>query len=190
MDSSASLTSEQFNQEKQLVAELLQRLRDTNRDARAGFLTFTESVSNVQQLSMDIALVQFELNRVIFDSEGTSLSAPLNYVHNNIFDASNTELRPNSRRIFFLLTDGRDEVSSESELADISRRLFVDSNVTTVAIGLGQLIDSGQLNAIATDPNEENVIIFSDFTEALGNVSDIFDRTCKCFKYYNFTKYL
>ena len=160
---------------------------DTGRDANAGFLTFTEIVANVQMLTNDISVLQSELNSVIFDGEGGSLSAPLNYVRNSIFNPSNANIRPDSSKIFVLITGGSDEVSSASDLADISRRLFVDSNVTTIAMGLGLSIELSQLNAIATDPNEENVIIFSDFTEALGRISEIFNKTCK-FLMLEFTK--
>ena len=177
LDASDSLTEEDFGKEKELVMNLLQRLIDDSRDAKAGYLTFTESVNNVRTLLSNLAIVKFELRDVIFDQEGTNLLVPLEFAYSNIFK-SNSDLRPDSKRILFQITDGRDEFSSIAQLSNISRLLGLE-NVTTVAIGVGDLIDITQLSAIATQPHEQNLIIFSDLNEALANISNILDRTCK-----------
>ena len=177
LDASDSLSEEDFEKEKTFVINLLQRLIDDSRDAKAGYLTFTESVNNIRTLLANLLIVQFELRNVIFDAEGTNLLVPLDYAYDNIF-TSNSNLRPDSQRILFQITDGRDEVSSISQLRATSDLLSA-ANVTTVAIGVGDLIDTEQLTAIATEPHEENVIIFSDLNDAIANVSKIIDRTCK-----------
>ncbi|KAI6661081.1 hypothetical protein LOD99_13803 [Oopsacas minuta] len=177
LDASDSLTLDNFNLEKQLVIELLQRLIDVERSAKAGFLTFTETVSNIRTLTSSLAILQFELRDVIYDSEGTSLLAPITYVNDNIFNPTNPDLQPDSRKLFFQITDGRDEINSISQLAE-SADLLEQSNVTIITIGVGDLLDLDQLAAIASQPHEQNLITFSDLNEALGNISSIIDRTC------------
>ena len=189
LDASASLTDADFEKEKKLVIDLLQSLIDDSRDVKAGYLTFTESVNNVRTLLSNLRIVQFELANVIFDQEGTNLLVPLDYAYNNIF-TSNPDLRPGSHKILFQITDGRDQFSNISQLRSTSKLLSAE-NVTTVAIGVGNLIDTDQLRAIATEPHEQNLIVFSDLNEAIGNISKIIDRTCKfqliSTSYYYFT---
>ena len=178
LDASDSLAPEEFNLEKDLVIQLLQRLIDANRDAKAGFLTFTTEINNVQDLQTNLAFTQFALRNVVFDREGTSLLAPLTFVFDNIFTSTNSNLRENSRKLFFLITDGEDQINTLMQLTDISRKLE-ERNVTIITMGIGTLLNTVQLSEIASMPHEQNLLIFSDLNEALGNVSSIIDRTCK-----------
>lgn len=178
LDASDSLTQEEFTLEKTLVIQLLQRLIDGNRDANAGFLTFTQVINNVQNLESNLLLVQFALNNAVFDREGTSLLAPITYVYDNIFSPGNADLRGNSRKLFFLITDGEDQDSTLMQLTDISR-LLEERNVTIITLGIGTLTSTVQLSEIATMPHEQNLLLFSDLNEALANISSIIDRTCK-----------
>ena len=178
LDASDSLTQAEFNLEKNLVIQLLQRLIDGGRDAQAGFLTFTTQINNVQDLAISLELVKFALNNVVFDREGTSLLAPLTYVHDNIFSPTNSNLREGSRKLFFLITDGEDESSTLMQLTDISRSLE-ERNVTIITMGIGTLTSTVQLSEIASMPHAQNLLLFSDLNEALANVSNIIDRTCK-----------
>ncbi|XP_062864011.1 collagen alpha-1(XII) chain [Trichomycterus rosablanca] len=99
----------------------------------------------------------------------------LNYILQNNFRA-NVGMRPNSRKIGVLVTDGK----SQDDIIANSQNLR-DSGVELYAIGVKNA-DENELRSIATDPDEIHMYNVADFSFLLDIVDELTDNLCKSVK--------
>uniref|UniRef100_A0AAY5EVL3 Collagen, type XII, alpha 1a n=1 Tax=Electrophorus electricus TaxID=8005 RepID=A0AAY5EVL3_ELEEL len=99
----------------------------------------------------------------------------LNYILQNNFKA-NVGMRPNSRKIGVLITDGK----SQDEIISNSQNLR-DQGIELYAIGVKNA-DENELRAIASDPDEIHMYNVADFSFLLDIVDELTDNLCKSVK--------
>uniref|UniRef100_A0A8B9LB67 Collagen, type XII, alpha 1a n=1 Tax=Astyanax mexicanus TaxID=7994 RepID=A0A8B9LB67_ASTMX len=96
----------------------------------------------------------------------------LNYILQNNFKA-NVGMRPNSRKIGVLVTDGK----SQDDIIANSQNLR-DQGIELYAIGVKNA-DENELRSIASDPDEIHMYNVADFSFLLDIVDDLTDNLCK-----------
>ncbi|XP_076834640.1 collagen alpha-1(XII) chain isoform X2 [Brachyhypopomus gauderio] len=99
----------------------------------------------------------------------------LNYILQNNFKA-NVGMRPNSRKIGVLVTDGK----SQDDIIVNSQNLR-DQGIELYAIGVKNA-DENELRSIASDPDEIHMYNVADFSFLLDIVNDLTDNLCKSVK--------
>ncbi|XP_052001057.1 collagen alpha-1(XII) chain isoform X5 [Xyrauchen texanus] len=99
----------------------------------------------------------------------------LNYILQNNFKA-NVGMRPNSRKIGVLVTDGK----SQDDIALISEKLR-DQDIELYAIGVKNA-DEGELRTIASDPDDIHMYNVADFSFLLDIVEDLANNLCNSVK--------
>ncbi|KAG9268607.1 collagen alpha-1(XII) chain-like isoform X2 [Astyanax mexicanus] len=99
----------------------------------------------------------------------------LNYILQNNFKA-NVGMRPNSRKIGVLVTDGK----SQDDIIANSQNLR-DQGIELYAIGVKNA-DENELRSIASDPDEIHMYNVADFSFLLDIVDDLTDNLCKSVK--------
>ncbi|XP_066526013.1 collagen alpha-1(XII) chain isoform X1 [Hoplias malabaricus] len=99
----------------------------------------------------------------------------LNYILQNNFKA-NVGMRPNSRKIGVLVTDGK----SQDDIIASSQNLR-DQGIELYAIGVKNA-DENELRSIASDPDEIHMYNVADFSFLLDIVDELTDNLCKSVK--------
>ncbi|XP_066579143.1 collagen alpha-1(XII) chain isoform X2 [Amia ocellicauda] len=99
----------------------------------------------------------------------------LNYILQNNFKP-NVGLRPNSRKIGVLITDGK----SQDDIIENSQNLR-DQGIELYAIGVKNA-DENELRSIATDPDEIHMYNVADFSFLLDMVDDLTINLCNSVK--------
>uniref|UniRef100_A0A7N5ZTQ2 Collagen alpha-1(XII) chain n=1 Tax=Anabas testudineus TaxID=64144 RepID=A0A7N5ZTQ2_ANATE len=99
----------------------------------------------------------------------------LNYILQNNFK-ENVGMRPNSRRIGVLITDGK----SQDDVIANSQNLR-DQGIELYAIGVKNA-DENELRSIATDPDEIHMYNVADFSFLLDIVDNLTDNLCNSVK--------
>ncbi|XP_051578358.1 collagen alpha-1(XII) chain-like [Myxocyprinus asiaticus] len=99
----------------------------------------------------------------------------LNYILQNNFKA-NVGMRPNSRKIGVLVTDGK----SQDDIALNSQKLR-DQDIELYAIGVKNA-DEGELRTIASDPDDIHMYNVADFSYLLNIVDDLANNLCNSVK--------
>ncbi|XP_030624856.1 collagen alpha-1(XII) chain isoform X2 [Chanos chanos] len=99
----------------------------------------------------------------------------LNYILQNNFKA-NVGMRPNSRKIGVLITDGK----SQDDVIENSENLRIQG-IELYAIGVKNA-DEAELRSIATDPDETHMYNVADFSFLLQIVDDLTDNLCNSVK--------
>ncbi|XP_052436871.1 collagen alpha-1(XII) chain isoform X10 [Carassius gibelio] len=99
----------------------------------------------------------------------------LNYILQNNFKA-NVGMRPNSRKIGVLVTDGK----SQDDIIANSQKLR-DQGIELYAIGVKNA-DENELRSIASDPDEIHMYNVADFSFLLDIVDDLTNNLCNSVK--------
>uniref|UniRef100_A0A8C1P762 Collagen alpha-1(XII) chain n=1 Tax=Cyprinus carpio TaxID=7962 RepID=A0A8C1P762_CYPCA len=99
----------------------------------------------------------------------------LNYILQNNFKA-NVGMRPNSRKIGVLVTDGK----SQDDIIVNSQKLR-DQGIELYAIGVKNA-DENELRSIASDPDEIHMYNVADFSFLLDIVDDLTNNLCNSVK--------
>ncbi|XP_052009198.1 collagen alpha-1(XII) chain-like isoform X2 [Xyrauchen texanus] len=99
----------------------------------------------------------------------------LNYLLQNNFKA-NVGMRPNSRKIGVLVTDGK----SQDDITVNSQNLR-DQDIELYAIGVKNA-DEGELRTIASDPDDIHMYNVADFSFLLDIVDDLTNNLCNSVK--------
>ncbi|KAF4084089.1 hypothetical protein AMELA_G00124740 [Ameiurus melas] len=105
----------------------------------------------------------------------TMTGLALNYILQNNFKA-NVGMRPNSRKIGVLITDGK----SQDDIIANSQNLR-DSGIELYAIGVKNA-DENELRSIASDPDEIHMYNVMDFSFLLDIVDDLANNLCSSVK--------
>ncbi|XP_051954309.1 collagen alpha-1(XII) chain isoform X2 [Xyrauchen texanus] len=105
----------------------------------------------------------------------TMTGMALNYILQSNFKP-NVGLRPDSRKIGVLVTDGK----SQDEIVVNSQKLR-DSGIELYAVGVKNA-DENELRAIASDPDEIHMYNVNDFSFLLDIVDDLTDNLCNSVK--------
>ncbi|KAM4632936.1 collagen alpha-1(XII) chain isoform 4-T5 [Polymixia lowei] len=105
----------------------------------------------------------------------TMTGMALNYILQNNFK-TNVGMRPDSRKIGVLITDGK----SQDEIEFNSKNLR-DQGIELYAIGVKNA-DENELRSIASDPDEIHMYNVNDFTFLLDIVDDLSDNLCNSVK--------
>lgn len=113
------------------------------------------------------------IGNMVYDGSGTFTGQALTYAATNIF-GNQTQNRQDVPNLAIVLTDGKAQDKPEEKVQALR-----DLGVKIVVIGVTNQIVESQLNAIATDPDSENVLLVGDFSSLLDIVSDITRVACR-----------
>ncbi|XP_053193439.1 collagen alpha-1(XII) chain [Scomber japonicus] len=105
----------------------------------------------------------------------TMTGMALNFIHDNNFQI-NVGMRPESRRIGVLITDGK----SQDEIVFNSQKLR-DSGIELYAIGVKNA-DENELKSIASDPDEIHMYNVNDFQFLVDIVDELSNNLCNSVK--------
>ncbi|XP_037606721.1 collagen alpha-1(XII) chain isoform X5 [Sebastes umbrosus] len=115
------------------------------------------------------------VNNLPYKGGNTMTGMALNYILQNNFK-TNVGMRPDSRRIGILITDGK----SQDEIISTSQNLR-DNNIELYAVGVKNA-DENELRSIASDPDSIHMYNVQDFKFLVDIVDDLTTNLCNSVK--------
>lgn len=160
LDSSGSVGESNFAIMLNFVSDVINEFEIGEQAAEFGVITF----ANVADVDINLAELdthsEFEqaLMGISFKATKTNTAQAISLGVDELSDKG----RPLAPDIFLVLTDGKSNQPSETQVAAAAAK---DAGIKIIVLGIGPLIDHNELNGIASDPDSENVFLIQDFTE-------------------------
>ncbi|KFP89681.1 Vitrin, partial [Apaloderma vittatum] len=170
IDGSSSVGTSNFRTVLQFVANISKEFEISDTDTRIGAVQYT--YEQRLEFSFDkYSTKQDVLNaikRISYWSGGTSTGAAISYASEQLFSKS----KPNKRKIMILITDGRsyDDVSVPAMAAH-------QNGVIAYSVGVAWAAQD-ELEAIATDPDQEHSFFVDEFDNLYRFVNQLIQNIC------------
>lgn len=174
MDGSGSIEhfgAGNFNRCKKFAKDMVHNFEVSKSGTHVGLVLFSSTASVIFTLDehYDIASIDKAIDDIVYPEGGTYIGNALDLTKSGVIDVS---ARSNVHRIVIVMTDGvsSDDVTGPSKaLKDAGNSLYV--------LGIGNSIDVGELNKIASDPDKDYVFT-SGFDELDKAVKSIKEKAC------------
>ena len=102
----------------------------------------------------------------------TNMAAAFRAARENVFGRSGD--RNNVQNVAVIITDGRSEPDPSQTIPQAN--LLKQSGVTIIAVGIGSRVDSSELRAIASNPND--VIVAQNFEDLQDQLENLLTKAC------------
>ncbi|KAK7474946.1 hypothetical protein BaRGS_00033833, partial [Batillaria attramentaria] len=165
LDASGSIGGSNFQTLKHFVQQLVGSFNIGESNVRVGVLRFDNYASPIFYLNTyyDADDIISAVGSIAYSGQGTAQST--------MFTASRGD-RTGVPNVGVVITDGAS--NSPYDTANAAARAR-DAGITLLALGIGGGVNYGELNAIATDPDEDNVFTVSGFS-SLDQIRETFQR--------------
>nr|KAG5701827.1 hypothetical protein BaRGS_019038 [Batillaria attramentaria] len=176
LDSSESLSVENFEQLKDFVQNISKALTIGPDDVQIGAIKFNSAAFGEFDLNdfANMADVLAAIEGIVRAPGGTRTDLALDLLVSDAFTAPNGD-REGIPNIAVVITDG---ASNEASLTATAAQQAQDAGITLLAVGIGN-IDEDELKTIATGPGDDNVFIVDD-VDALGSiVLEVWTQICQ-----------
>nr|KAG5689527.1 hypothetical protein BaRGS_008902 [Batillaria attramentaria] len=173
LDSSGSIGSYNFQTLKHFVQQLVGSFHIGKSNVRVGVLRFDSNANPIIHLNTyyDNATIVNTIGSISYPGGGTDTARALDTLVNTMFTASHGD-RTGVPNVGVVITDGAS--NSPYDTANAAARAR-DAGITLLALGIGSGVNYGELNAIATDPDKDNVFTVSGFS-SLDQIRETFQK--------------
>jgi Mg-chelatase subunit ChlD len=178
IDSSGSLTPNEFIQEKIFVDRIVRRLNVEAkvREAYIGLISFSEVPYTYQIYVPNTQFIDMVSNRVKslpYMGRSTALASALRDARMNVFREIRGVTTP---RIAVLISDGSgNETPDEIKL---EAKLLKDNHVHLFVVGVGKNVKNETLNAIASQSTSFYINDINDFHSVLKSINRVTQDSC------------
>lgn len=161
LDSSRSVHHRDFTRMLHFTSNLVLNLNIDGGDARVGIITYSHTTN------VEFYLSQYQIEKELFTAIGkiphyeglsTNTGEALKRTREEMFTAVHGD-RPEVPNVAILITDGN---SQQPDITKIEAEISKEAGIHIFAIGIGNVL-LYEINAIASEPLEENVFYFRDF---------------------------
>ena len=178
MDASGSVLKGNWDKSVDFASQLGKKLLSWNAKSRIGVIDFSEIANEVIEPSSDQKLLEWKLNNLKNNYQNgiTRTELALKKAA-EIFQRID---RTFAKKLLLILTDGQTtplNYKQGKELIQEPMASLRTIGVHVIAVGVGMLVDSEELNIMASEPTNENVIYFQDY-DVLNMVDSITRVVC------------
>ncbi|KAL3871108.1 hypothetical protein ACJMK2_039127 [Sinanodonta woodiana] len=174
LDSSASMSRYDFTTVKSFAAAVVGGFDVSVDNVRVAAVKFSSQVYLEFNLSSytDKASVTAAIQKIQYEAGDSATHLALKFVADHIFSPTDGT-RPDSAKVVILVTDGRssDTLSTRGASTDLKER-----GVLIFTIGVGDAIDTNELERVASEPTCMYTRTVSDFA-GLSNISALVQQT-------------
>lgn len=176
VDSSASLSSQDFEDTKMFIRSVLGKFDIGLNKTRVALIKYSTSVTEEFKLNTfdSNAATDKAVEAVRFNGGGTKTDAAIQYAVDNIFPISDGG-RLGSVKVIILITDGRSENKLKTLAAAVNAK---NSGINIYTIGVTPLVDSTELNGVASQPTCTHVELLNNFNDLDSLKSEIEQVSC------------
>ena len=174
MDSSESITGEDFEREKRAVKVIAQSFVQASKDSRAGVIMY----SGQPELSVDFSrqsdFEQFksEVDALPHRRSMTRIDRALRFASTSLF----ANPRPSVTSIAVIMTDGVQTPGSGVEPVSQAVLPLRIKGVRVLVVGVGPRVDLNELNSMAA--SKDDVFQMSSFQELLDKANQFLQAVC------------
>ncbi|KAK7478695.1 hypothetical protein BaRGS_00030080 [Batillaria attramentaria] len=178
VDDSGSVSSSDFAMTKNFVKDVVDGFTVGSSATQFGMITFANNAQVEFHLNRytSKSAVKNAVDRVPYTNGVTNTHLGLRYAADTSFSASN-----GARQEFYINNNGRGAVQdgrSSNEAATLAEaRRLRNMGVSVFAVGVGN-IDRDELNAIASDPDNDHVFVVGNANALSGIKQSLQDKIC------------
>ena len=150
---------------KEFVKDITDNINVGVNQSNVGLITFSNTATTWFSLGAyeDRSSIKDAIDRVQHDSGTTNTAAALRMLRTSFFTQENGDISW-LENIAVVLTDGgSDDFDETIEEARLARQ----AGIVVIAVGVAGWVDTNELNEIASDPDERNVLFAEDFDSIL-----------------------
>ncbi|XP_021375359.1 uncharacterized protein LOC110464458 isoform X7 [Mizuhopecten yessoensis] len=176
LDSSTSVGNDNFQLMKNFVKDLVGKADINSGNVRVGVLLYSSSVSVQFQMSeyQNKADVLAAIDDIVYIYGSTNTADGIKKMWSEMFTPANGD-RPDVDDVAIVITDGVSNINSRRTIPEATNAKNNGIHIYTVGIGL---IDTTEVDAIATAPASENSFNVDSFTELVNLHQQIFSSFC------------
>lgn len=174
MDSSESITDEDFEREKKAVKEIARKFLNASQNSRAGVIMYSGrpelSINFRSQSSLDT--FQSEVEALSHRRSKTRIDLALRYAADSLF----LNPRPSVSSIAVVMTDGLQTPEPNVEPLGKAVVPLRSKGVRVLAVGVGPRVIGSELEDLVT--SKEDVFKMSSFQELLDKSDKLLEAVC------------
>lgn len=174
MDSSESITEEDFQREKTAVKEIAQSFLNSSQDSRAGVIMY----SGQPELSVDfVGRSEFEyfksaVDRLAHRRSMTRIDRAIYFASRTLFENPRTAVMS----VAVVMTDGVQTPEPDAEPLSQAVSALNSKGVRVLAVGVGPRVNRSELKELVT--SQEDVFQMSSFQELLDKSEKLLETVC------------
>ncbi|XP_046373560.2 cartilage matrix protein-like isoform X1 [Haliotis rufescens] len=169
VDSSSSIWRPDFDKQLDFIKEVIGQFDLGQGSTRVGVITFSDGIHPIIPLtgSQNRRDLEEQIDKVPYTGGGTNTGGAIRFLTDHAFAADIA--RPEVAHVAILMTDGQSKNLTNTYME--SQRAH-KAGIYLFAIGIGQFVDTLELNDIASNPDDDFVFQVDDYT-ALTSIKDL-----------------
>ena len=179
MDASGSVLKENWEKSVDFAGKLAKHILALNAESRMGVIDFSQVANEAIEPSGDQKLLEQELGNLKNKYQNGITRTEL--ALEKALEIFQRIKRASAKKLLIILTDGRTTPLNNKEgkelLPEPVQSLRTEG-VRVIAIGVGSLVNSEELNIMASEPQNENVVRIDDYNNLLNMVDTIGKVVC------------
>lgn len=177
VDSSTSLSPEDFERAKQFASDVVGQFTVSPNDVRVAFVTYSSGFRanfDFQRYALT-ADVQKAILAVQKVEGGTDTHLALKYAADSLFTVQ-AGSRSSAARVVIIITDGKSDNKID---AYKNSQMLKDKGITVFVIGIGSQVDKQELDNLASNPPCTHVQELQKYSELDSLKAEIKELSCK-----------
>lgn len=176
LDSSTSVTAQNFEKMKQFVKDLLKEADVDRGSTQVGIVTYSTGVYIQFHLNKyhSLSAMLRAVDEIPYRYGSTNTADSLKVLRSQMFTSHNGD-RPNVRNVAIIVTDGVSNINGRRTVPEAE--MVRSAGIYVYAIGIG-LADETELRELPSHPVSENTYTVQDFDELQGLEQKIFTSAC------------
>lgn len=177
VDGSGSIGPQNFAKLQDFLKRIVTELNIGPDAVHVGLVKFSNypSIEFPLDMYMSRQEVLTAIDNINYVGGGTNTAEAINYMNHQVFNQK-SGARPNVPRIAVVITDGRS--SNPTNTANAANQARAD-HIGMMSIGIGAGVDQSELQAIADNPDSQNMFMVNTYDQLKGIVSNIINRACQ-----------
>ena len=176
LDASGSVRKDNFQLMLEFVGGVVESLDIDSGRIRVGLITFSDHVYRQFTLNKysTRADILEAIGEVPYASSTTDTAAALRYLWDNMFTPAGGS-RSHARKLGVLMTDGD---SDDSEATEREAALVHEEGIHMIVLAIGKWTDTFELQAIASFPQDKNLMEVENFSSLEDTTNIIINVAC------------
>lgn len=180
LDASGSVQRENWEKCLDFAGKLAEKLLSLNTESRVGVIVFSQVADEAIPPTSDRSVLNQGLNTLKekYQNGITRTELALSKAL-EIFQRIN---RAGAKKRLIVITDGKTTPLNNKqglELLQEPTEALKAAGVHIIAVGVGSMVDSKELNFMAADPDDENVLHLENYDQLLNMVNSISQAVCE-----------
>ncbi|UJR24511.1 hypothetical protein I4U23_005886 [Adineta vaga] len=178
LDASSSVGSANYNLQLKFTKDLLQRANIGRNKTHVGIINYSGKIETLTKLNQDYELKDKlkKIDKATYFGSGTDTAGALKEAE-KVFSYKNGLRLPEdgATPVIFVITDG---ASADRQATIAAAQVLKDKGINMVSVGVGNKLDLIELNAICSEPTNENYFPMTNYAALEQKLNQFTAKTC------------